>query len=71
LLGRSGTTALQSREEVSRCERFKLLPSPPMFVGCVALMFALSGTGYAAFKLPANSVTTAHVKDGTLLARWT
>jgi hypothetical protein len=49
--------------------RFKMLLSPPMVVACVALLFALSGTGYAAFKLPRNSVTTAHVKDGTLLAR--
>jgi hypothetical protein len=49
--------------------RFKLFPSPPMLDACVALLFALSGTGYAAFKLPGNSVTTAHVKDGTLLTR--
>jgi hypothetical protein len=40
-----------------------------MIVACVALLFTLSGTGYAAFKLPRNSVTTVHVKDGTLLAR--
>jgi len=46
-----------------------MLPSPPMFVACVALLLALSGTGYAAFKLPRNSVTTVQVKDGTLLAR--
>lgn len=45
------------------------LPSPPMVVACIALLLALSGTGYAAFKLPRNVVTTVHVKDGTLLAR--
>jgi hypothetical protein len=45
------------------------LPSPAMIVACVALLVGLSGTGYAAFKLPRNSVTTAHVRDGTLLAR--
>ena len=45
------------------------LPSPPMIVACIALLLALSGTGYAAFKLPRNSVTTVHVKDGTLLLR--
>jgi len=49
--------------------RFAKLPSPPMIVACIALLLALSGTGYAAFKLPRNSVTTVHVKDGTLLAR--
>jgi hypothetical protein len=45
------------------------LPSPSMIVACVALLVGLSGTGYAAFKLPRNSVTTAHVRDGTLLVR--
>jgi hypothetical protein len=45
------------------------LPSPSMTVACIALLLAASGTGYAALKLPRNSVTTVHVKDGTLLAR--
>jgi hypothetical protein len=49
--------------------RFKKLPSPPMVVACLALLLALTGTGYAALKLPRNSVTTVHVKDGTLLGR--
>lgn len=48
---------------------FTKLPSPAMVVACVALLLALTGTGYAAFKLPRNSVTTLHVKDATLLAR--
>ena len=49
--------------------RLKKFPSPPMVVACLALLLALSGTGYAALKLPRNSVTTLQVKDGTLLAR--
>jgi hypothetical protein len=50
-------------------QRFKKPPSPPMVVACLALLLAASGTGYAALKLPKNSVTTVQVKDGTLLAR--
>jgi hypothetical protein len=38
-------------------------------VAYVALFVALSGTGYAAAKLPRNSVTSATVKDRSLLAR--
>lgn len=49
--------------------RFWRLPSPAMLVACVALLLGLTSTGYAAFKLPRNSVTTLHVKDGTLVAR--
>src|SRR4051794_38465702 len=44
-------------------------PSPAMVVACVALAVALGGTSYAAVKLPANSVTTREVKDGSLLAK--
>lgn len=41
-----------------------------MAVACVALLFALAGTGYAAkVALPRNSVTTIQVKDFSLLAR--
>src|SRR3954452_8620629 len=36
-------------------------------VALLALFFALCGTSYAAFKLPKNSVTSAHVKDFSLL----
>ncbi len=49
-----------------------------MVVACLALLVALGGTGYAAIKLPANSVgtaqrrsnavTTAKVKNGSLLS---
>ncbi len=40
------------------------LPSPAMVVACVALTVALGGTGYAAIKLPRNSVGT-HSSSGT------
>jgi len=53
-------------------------PSPALVISCLALAVALSGTGYAALKLPRNSVGTAQlkkdavvsvkVKDGTLRA---
>jgi hypothetical protein len=33
-----------------------------MFVACLALLVALGGTGYAAIKLPANSVGTKQLK---------
>ena len=47
----------------------RLRPSPAMVVACLALALALAGTGYAALKLPRNSVTTVQVKDRSLLAR--
>jgi hypothetical protein len=40
-----------------------------MVVALLALFVALGGTGYAVSKLPANSVGTAQVKDGSLLQR--
>lgn len=40
-----------------------------MVIACLALLVALGGTGYAAIKLPRNSVTTVQVKDRSLLAR--
>lgn len=55
------------------------LPSPAMVVACVALVVALSGTGYAAVKLTKNSVgatqirpaavRSSEVKDRSLRAR--
>src|SRR5438876_373285 len=48
-------------------KRFR--PSPAMVIACLALLLALGGTGYAAIKLPRNSVTTVQVKDFSLLAR--
>ena len=54
-------------------------PSPAMVVACIALIVALGGTGYAAIKLPrnsvgnkqlrANAVTSAKVRNGTLTAK--
>jgi hypothetical protein len=51
-------------------------PSPALVVACLALLVALSGTGYAAVVLPkgsvgtpqlkAGAVTSIKVKDGTL-----
>src|SRR5204862_4144145 len=57
--------------EVRRMRWFRRLrPSPAMVIGCVALLIALGGTGYAAVQaLPRNSVTTVQVKDFSLLAR--
>src|SRR3954470_15671163 len=53
-------------------------PSPSMVVALLGLTVALSGTGYAAIKLPKNSVgsdqlknnavTGAKVRDGSLFA---
>jgi hypothetical protein len=44
-------------------ERFlHVRPSPAMVVACVALFVSLSGVGYAAIVLPANSVGTKHLK---------
>jgi hypothetical protein len=53
-------------------------PSPAILVAIAALVMALGGTSYAAIKLPANSVgkkqlkknavTTAKVKNGSLLS---
>jgi hypothetical protein len=47
----------------------RLVPSPALAVACLALLVGLAGTGYAALKLPRNSVTTVQVKDSSLLAR--
>ena len=37
-------------------------PTPALVVAIVALVFAMVGTGYAAFKLPAKSVGTKQLK---------
>ena len=44
-------------------------PSAALVVATLALFVALSDAGYAAFTLPANSVTTKQVKDHSLLRR--
>jgi hypothetical protein len=35
-------------------------------IACAALLVSMSGTGYAAFKLPAKSVGTTHLKKGAV-----
>jgi hypothetical protein len=47
----------------------RLTLSPALVVACAALLVGLAGTGYAALRLPRNSVTTVQVKDFSLLAR--
>jgi hypothetical protein len=44
------------------------LPSPAMVVACVALTVALGGTGYAAIKIPRNSVGTAQLRKDAVTA---
>jgi hypothetical protein len=41
-------------------------PTPALIVAVVALVFALVGTGYAAFRLPAKSVGTKQLKAGAV-----
>jgi hypothetical protein len=41
-------------------------PSPAMVVACLALLVALSGTGYAVTALPAGSVGSAQLKDNAV-----
>ena len=41
-------------------------PSPAMVVACVALVVALGGTGYAAFRLPGGSVGTKQLRNGAV-----
>jgi hypothetical protein len=43
-----------------------LLISPSLVVASLALAVSLGGTGYAAFKLPANSVGTAQLRQGAV-----
>jgi hypothetical protein len=41
-------------------------PSPALAISLIALFVALSGTGYAAFRLPKNSVGTSQLKNGAV-----
>jgi hypothetical protein len=43
-------------------------PSPAMIVAILALVMAMVGTGYAAFKLPKNSVGTKQLKKNSVTA---
>lgn len=49
---------------MSRLARFR--PSPAMVVACAALLVALGGTGYAALKLPKNSVGSKQLRNGSV-----
>ena len=42
------------------------LPSPAMVVACIALTITLSGVGYAAIVLPANSVGAVQIKTNAV-----
>lgn len=41
-------------------------PSPALVVACAALLVALGGTGYAALKLPRNSVGARQLRNGAV-----
>jgi hypothetical protein len=43
-------------------------PSPGTVIACVALAVSLGGTGYAALRLPANSVGTAQLKRNSVVS---
>jgi hypothetical protein len=43
-------------------------PSPAMVVALLALFIAMAGTGYAAVKLPANSVGTKQIKANAIVS---
>ena len=47
----------------------RYVPSPAMVVACAALAVALGGTGYAALKLPRNSVGTKQLKNSAVTNR--
>jgi hypothetical protein len=52
-------------ENSSKRKRLRA-PSPAMVVACIALAIALSGVGYAAIKIPNNSVGTAQLKNNAV-----
>ncbi len=52
-------SAYRSRVRIGR-------PSPALVVATIALIVALGGTGYAAFRLPANSVGTKQLRSGSV-----
>lgn len=43
-------------------------PSPALVIAIVALFVALGGTGYAALRLPRNSVGTTQIQKGAVIA---
>jgi len=44
-------------------------PSPALIISLIALLVALGGTSYAAFKLPKNSVGTKQLKNNAVTRR--
>ncbi len=44
-------------------------PSPALIIATIALLIAMGGTGYAAFKLPTNSVGTKRLKNGAVTTK--
>lgn len=44
------------------------LPGPALVISLVALFVALGGTGYAALRLPRNSVGTIQIRNGAVIA---
>ena len=44
-------------------------PSPALVVACIALFVGLSGFGYAAIKLPRNSVGTKQLKNSAVTGK--
>jgi hypothetical protein len=53
---------------VEECQKRRLVgrPSPALVLACVALAVALSGTSYAAFVLPANSVGAKQLRKSAV-----
>lgn len=57
--------------DVSGNDRFRRRlrrPSPALIVACLALFVALGGTGYAAMRLPRNSVGAHQLRKGAVTA---
>jgi hypothetical protein len=46
----------------------RLRPSPAMVVACIALVFAMTGAGYAAGMLGPNTVGTAQLKSNAVIS---
>src|SRR3954449_5685183 len=53
-----------NQRQVSRSRKVRI--SPAMVIACVALLVALGGGAYAAFKLPKNSVGTKQIKKNAV-----
>jgi hypothetical protein len=53
-----------NQRQVSRSRKVRI--SPAMVIACIALLVALGGGAYAAFKLPKNSVGTKQIKKNAV-----